>query len=128
MKKLAILIVLTALVSFGKLPESEFPVDSRLRVRVDFWKRVYTQINSDEAFVHDADDLKVIYGKINYARKGRRAKRRFVRAEKKRVKAILRSIIRKGRGNLTPKEEAVLKKAGDPGLGRLRQMALNIRT
>ena len=56
----------------GKLPEQHFPVDAKMRVRVEFWKKVYTQITSKEAFVHDSEELSVIYETISFSGKSRR--------------------------------------------------------
>ena len=63
-------LVMTALLlalngNAAKLKRSSgFPVRGEMRTRVDFWKKVYTQISTREAFVHDSQDLSVIYGKI----------------------------------------------------------------
>jgi len=35
----------------------DFPVEGRMQIRVDFWKKVYTEITTEEAFLHDINDL-----------------------------------------------------------------------
>ena len=41
-----------------------FPVRGSMKVRVNFWEKVYTEISTKEAFVHDPEDLSVIYKKV----------------------------------------------------------------
>jgi membrane-bound lytic murein transglycosylase D len=42
-----------------------FEVTEGLRTRVDFWKRIYSDINSYQAIVHDSSDLKMIYALVD---------------------------------------------------------------
>jgi len=94
MKKLILtLLVLASSISFAQ-EETAFPVKGEVRVRVDFWKKVYTEIDTTEAFLHDSEDLSIIYRKVNLP-KGRRTRYRYLKKEKRETAAILRSIAKK---------------------------------
>lgn len=45
--------------------ESDFPVPDSLRPAIEFWVKVYTEADTESGFLHDAEDLSVIYTKLN---------------------------------------------------------------
>ncbi|MCO4793667.1 MAG: transglycosylase SLT domain-containing protein [Bacteriovoracaceae bacterium] len=104
----------------------EFPVRGSIRIRVDFWKKVYTEITSKEAFIHDSENLKIIYGKA-ILKKGRRGRNNQIRKEKKRLRKILRSIAQKDYKNLTSEESKVSSIIGKRSKVDLYRMSRNIR-
>ncbi|MCC7441141.1 MAG: transglycosylase SLT domain-containing protein [Bdellovibrionales bacterium] len=110
------------------LPSEHFPVDEAMRIRVNFWKRVYTEISSGEAYLHDEDDLRVIYKKISIADLSPRQRREFVRREKKAIGDQLRTLARKGGQNLTPAEESLAGIVGEQSKRRLLEMARAVRS
>lgn len=42
-----------------------FMVPHSLRTRVDFWKKIYTEVSSQEALLHDAEYPEITYGIVN---------------------------------------------------------------
>lgn len=104
-----------------------FPVDEAMRVRVDFWKRVYTEISSREGFIHDSDNLGIIYTTVRHTSSSRRARSRQVRQVKREIRNHLRSIYRKKKRGLTEAEAEILRAAKNPSLSELRSLTRNIR-
>lgn len=121
------LIVLFSSSSARALPPEIFPVDQAMRVRVDFWKKVYTEITSEEAFLHDSEDLSVIYKKISYAGQSPRARQRLADDEKRSIQATLRSIVRKKRQDLNDEEARILGIIGNREDAEILEMCEDIR-
>ncbi len=44
----------------------EFPVPEGLSARVDFWKKIYSEVTSDEGFLHDTQYVHLIYKKLSF--------------------------------------------------------------
>ena len=105
---------------------SGFPVKGEMRTRVDFWKKVYTQITTRESFVHDSQDLSVIYGKIKL-KKSRRGRIKQTKTERRKLRKILRSIADKGYQKLNSKEQKVADAVGKRSRKELYRMSDNIR-
>lgn len=103
-----------------------FPVRGEMRTRVDFWKKVYTEINSRESFVHDSEDLSVIYGKIKLKRT-RRGRIRQTKNERRRIRKILRSIADKGYRKLNSEEQKIADAVGKRSRNELYRMSNDIR-
>ncbi len=128
LKILSFVVILASTVPvFSQLPQKFFPIDSFMRPRVDFWKKVFTKLNSFEGFIHDDEDLRIIYSQIEFKSMDRRRRIRFVRDEKRKIKRILTSIIKKRKKNLTPDEQELLEQIGDPSLEVLRKMPHQVR-
>ncbi len=123
----SILILWFGVSAFAQLPPREFPVDAAMRIRVDFWKRVYTEITSEQGFLHDSEDLRVVYGTIDLKSRSRREQQRAVDEERARIKNTLLSIIAKNKTNLTPEETKILNQVYDPPVEKVREMISRIR-
>ena len=75
-----------------------FPITSGLKVRVEFWKKVYTRYSTSQAVVHDQDHLDVIYEVANLSPKlSHRQRDRSIDRIKRKYKTILRSLARKAK-------------------------------
>ncbi len=111
------------------LSNRHFPVSDSIKVKVDFWKKVYTKIKSSEGFLHDENNLDIIYEKLSFPGMSRRRKIRFVRRKKRQLREKMNRIARKKRKNQTLNEEEteILKKMGNPGHRIVRKMARGIR-
>ncbi|MEX1197542.1 MAG: LysM peptidoglycan-binding domain-containing protein [Pseudohongiellaceae bacterium] len=48
--------------------DEAFPRPAELEPAIAFWKRVYTEIDSDSGFLHDARNLSVVYRRVDYDR------------------------------------------------------------
>lgn len=104
----------------------DFPVEGEMRRRVDFWKRVYTEINYDQAFLHDPDEPWVVYSQVDLP-KPRRQRLRILKNEKKRLQRILRSMAKKTQSEYNLDENKIYRIIGDRPSGRLYEMAREIR-
>ncbi|MGD8558463.1 MAG: LysM peptidoglycan-binding domain-containing protein [Gammaproteobacteria bacterium] len=86
-----------------------FPKPAAIEKDVEFWKRVYTEVTTDEGFIHDNADLGIIYEKVtipdNYSR---RARYRYVKKIKRKYEGILRTLSRGKRSGLSREEQRVL--------------------
>lgn len=85
----------------------ELPDPPQLARDVHFWVRVYTEIDTNEGFLHDQYDLAVIYRTLRFA-PGTSAweRQRIVDRARRRVAAQLRQIALGGR-TLTPQEQRI---------------------
>lgn len=110
----------------------EFPIDPALQVQVDFWKRIYSEVRGHEAFLHDERDLSVIYKKINFQGLSRRAKRNFIRKEKREIRQTLLSILKKIRKESSPtfseEEKRIHTIIGDRSSQELQALSRGIRS
>ncbi len=97
-----------------------------MRTRVDFWKKVYTEISTTEAFMHDSEDLSVIYGKIKL-KSSRRGRIRQTKEERHQLRKILRSIADKGYRKLNNEEQKIADIVGKRSRNELYKMSNDIR-
>ena len=119
-------LLLAALAAAAPAAPPLFPVAGEMRGRVAFWKRVYTEITSRQAFVHDSEDVTIVYRKVAAAGPGR-ARRRAHAREKARVAGALRGIARKNYKGLTPRERAVAAVVGRRRRADLLRLARGVR-
>jgi membrane-bound lytic murein transglycosylase D len=103
-----------------------FPVEGPMRVRVDFWKKVYTEITTKEAFIHDPEDLSIVYKKVSLPN-GSRRRSRAAKKEKREIAKLLRSIAKKNFKNLNAQEEVISKLVNGKSTKELYRMAKRIR-
>lgn len=84
--------------------DGDFPVEPALQGRVQFWIKVYTELGTSEGVIHDAKHVDIIYSKVDFtdisdftlsARQREKIAAKRIKAEKKRITDILRSIQRK---------------------------------
>ncbi|MFQ5935445.1 MAG: LysM peptidoglycan-binding domain-containing protein [Acidiferrobacterales bacterium] len=106
-----------------------FPRPPELEPDVRFWTRVYTEVDTNGGFVHDARHLDVVYEVIRFPSELReKARRRRVEEVKRRYKAILRTLARGKREALTKDEQRVLALwPEDVSSGTLRAAARRLR-
>ena len=84
---------------------ADLPLPSTLVPRVEFWKRVYSEVGTDGGLIHDTENLGVVYEVV------RAPSSRSLSSRAKKAKAKYRGILRKlalGRGNLSDEERRVL--------------------
>ena len=80
---------------------SDFPRPESLEPAVEFWIRVYTEVDTQSGFLHDAEHLDVIYTALPLDRKQIEAKREA-------IKAALTVLSTGKRTGLTAEEQQVL--------------------
>ena len=106
-----------------------FPRPAVIEDRVRFWTRVYSEIETNEGFVHDNRDLSIVYDVVRWPKGLSEADstRRF-EAVKKRYAAILEKLARGPHDALSAEERRVLA-LFPPGVSRsrLREAAEGVR-
>lgn len=102
-------------------------IDKDLRTRVNFWKRVYTEITSKQAFIHDRDTVGIVYDVIDIPQSGHRRRARYARKKLLDVKRALLSIAKKKGKQLSKTERKyyLILKGKTPD--DIRKMAHRIR-
>jgi membrane-bound lytic murein transglycosylase D len=73
--------------------EQHIPQPPELQRDVDFWIRVYSEVTTSEGFLHDEQDLSLVYRKLKFAPDVRPADRRAaVDAERRKVEGMLKRL------------------------------------
>jgi len=76
---------------------------------VEFWKRVYTEINTSQGFIHDAKNLAVVYETTNIPKNySRKARHRHVKRVKQKYNNILKKLASGKRSGLSKEEKRVM--------------------
>ena len=86
---------------------TDFPRPVALEPAVDFWVKVYTEVSTSQGYVHDDENLAIIYQTLDVPA-DRRARERRVRGVRDEVEASLKALGQGKRRDLTPMETLVL--------------------
>jgi membrane-bound lytic murein transglycosylase D len=109
LRTIAAIVTLLWFALAGAEPAGSFPRPSALEPDIQFWIRVYTEIDTREGFIHDSRDLGIVYEALRFpADAGPRTKGRLVKAAKRRYQAILDTLARGKRTGLSDEESRVL--------------------
>jgi len=91
-----------------------FPRPPELERDVQFWVRVYTQIDTNSGFVHDENNLSIVYDTLHFSpNTSPREREREVDAARDRIVASLKRIATVGPQN--PEDQRIRKLWGDEG-------------
>ena len=102
------------------------PRPAELQSDVDFWIRVYTEVDTRAGFIHDAYDISVVYETLQLQGQ-RRADEAFIKATKARYAKILERLA-DNRQPLSHEEQRVLALWGSSSSAEvLREAADNLR-
>ncbi|WP_455200939.1 LysM peptidoglycan-binding domain-containing protein, partial [Kaarinaea lacus] len=86
-----------------------FPMPAAIEHDVAFWKRIYTEVSTNQGLIHDDKNLDVVYQKISLPEKAsRKARRNYVKKIKKKYRNILHKLSKGKRTGLTAEEQRVL--------------------
>jgi membrane-bound lytic murein transglycosylase D len=133
LSSLWILLLSVAAAFCAALPASAdeaMPRPPQLERDVQFWIRVYTQIDTNAGFLHDQYNLGVVYDTLHFASNTPPSERqRLVDEARTRYAAALRRIADAGEGaTLSPEDEHVRQLWGEEGTpARLREAVEDIR-
>jgi membrane-bound lytic murein transglycosylase D len=106
-KPLLLLIILTF--SAGSVADDVFPQPAELQADVDFWVDVFTRYGNDEGVLHDNRNLAVVYDRLPIPEKtSSRERQRRVEKRRKEIQAVLGTLARGKRDQLTAEEARVL--------------------
>ncbi|HEX5420354.1 MAG TPA: LysM peptidoglycan-binding domain-containing protein, partial [Gammaproteobacteria bacterium] len=90
---LACMILLSAAtVAAAHGSENLFPQPHQLDAAVRFWTRVYTQIDTDSGYIHDAEHLGIIYQTVRFESSSHRTRRNQVEHAVRRYRDILEQL------------------------------------
>src|SRR4051812_29241266 len=108
------LLVLAAVLSAPLIAADSIPRPEGIQADVNFWIRVYTEITTNEGFLHDERNLAVVYDSIRFGSGGTsRERQQMVDDKRDRYIASLRRIIaalptEDGRQALSAEDKRVL--------------------
>jgi membrane-bound lytic murein transglycosylase D len=92
------------------LAADALPRPAGLEPEIAFWRRIFTEVSTDQALVHDNRFLGVVYEKIDLPGEASPAKQeRFSSAARGKYERILRALASGKRDGLTGEESRVLK-------------------
>lgn len=99
-----------------------FPRPAELEPAIRFWTRVYTEIDTDSGFLHDAENVSVVYRRVNYDRQE-------VESYRRRIQEDLQILASGKRTNLTLTQQEALDAWGGAGVSNavLAAAANNVR-
>jgi len=98
-----------------------FPRPAELESAISFWIRVYTEIDTDHGYLHDSEDLSVIYASLNRSSQE-------IETVRQRIKNDLDTLATGKRTNLTDSQKEILA-LWPEGVSnqRLQQATNNVR-
>jgi membrane-bound lytic murein transglycosylase D len=125
----AVLASLCALIATPVLSsEGAMPRPAALEPDVQFWIRVYTQIDTNSGFLHDQYNLAVVYETLHFAAdESQSAREHEVDAHRERIAAALRRIAAAGDTPLSEEDQRIRDMWGSASAGRLREAVDDIR-
>lgn len=88
-----------------------FPRPAGLEADVNFWVRVYTEVDTRSGFIHDSRNLSVVYTTISL-KGGPRSNRKHIKQTKEKYISVLNRLAKGKRTNLTKDERHVLNMWG----------------
>lgn len=101
--------------------DADFPIPDSIRPAINFWVKVYTEVDTESGYLHDARDLSVIYEALPRDSRGIDARRREIAAD-------LKVLASGKRTDLTSSQKDILRLWGDKASNeRLAEAADSIR-
>ena len=99
----SVLLLVLAFTSSISVAQSRdlFPRPPELEPAVQFWTKVYTEVDTRSGFLHDSQNLSIIYARLPLNRTQIENRRRQIRED-------LRVLARGARTNLTPHQQEIL--------------------
>ena len=98
-----------------------FPRPTELEPAISFWKKVYTEVDTDHGYLHDSENLAIIYASLN-------RNSREIETVRQRIKNDLGVLATGQRSNLSESQEAILALwPEDVSNQRLQEAISNVR-
>jgi membrane-bound lytic murein transglycosylase D len=106
---------------------SLFPRPTELEHDVQFWVRVYTEIDTSSGFIHDSENLVIVYQTLKLGGGSKANKKRIKEVKQDYIVALKRLAAGK-RNNLSPREKRVLAMWGEEtSNSRFKRAASSLR-
>jgi len=117
------------LATHARAADTTMPRPPELEPDVQFWIRVYTQVDTNGGFIHDADNLAIVYDTLHFdAGASPRERQKLVEREEDRLSAALRRIAAANGGTLSDEDQKIRDLWGAQVTpARLREAADNVR-
>ncbi len=108
--------------------ENAFPQPAELEPAIHFWVRVYTEIDTNSGFLHDDENLSVVYETLHFSSNSSpRERERVVDQARDRYVAALKRIAAAA-GPLSPEDQRIRDLWGEEGTpARLREATDHVR-
>ncbi len=107
--KYAVALVCLLLAPAGRASGELFPRPAELQPQVDFWTRIYTEVDGQGGLIHDTRHMDVVYEHLRFpAGLSYRARERKLEAVKKNYANILKRLAKGKRKSLSSEESRVL--------------------
>ncbi|MEK6623539.1 MAG: lytic transglycosylase domain-containing protein, partial [Bdellovibrionota bacterium] len=103
------------------------PKTQDFRKRIDFWKRIYSEIPSSEGILHDPNDLTVIYEKIALDGLTHKQVQKKIRERKEYIRRVLIRFAQDGREGLSDEDFQLIQTVSDRPANELRSMCHEVR-
>jgi membrane-bound lytic murein transglycosylase D len=109
--------------------DTTMPRPPQLEPDVQFWIRVYTQVDTNGGFIHDADNLAMVYDTLHFdAGASPHERQKIVEREEDRISAALRRVAAANGGTLSDEDQKIRDLWGaQVAPARLRDAADNVR-
>ncbi|MGB1109721.1 MAG: LysM peptidoglycan-binding domain-containing protein [Gammaproteobacteria bacterium] len=126
---LLILISTFVLTPVQATANNPFPMPKSLEPAVDFWTKVYTEVDDKAGYIHDNRQLNIIYGTIRFpADSSRRDQQARLKKAVRHWQAVLKSMAAGKRGKYPDSERQVLAVWGkNVSTSKLREAAKRVR-
>lgn len=108
-RSLAVALALLAVAFSVAAQEELFPRPAALEPAVQFWTRVYTEVDTKSGFIHDSLRMDIVYQTVRFPDDSARERRRRVERASEATRTILEKLGGGARQNLSSDEERVLK-------------------
>ena len=110
---MAIGLILIAAVAGAAVEDAQtsthFPAPPGLEPEIQFWTRIYTEVDGRQGLLHDTRDLGIVYEQIELPRgASQKSRERVIERHKEKYRGILRKLGRGQRSNLSSDEARVL--------------------
>ena len=103
------LVPILLLIASTAVADDTFPEPPELKPDVDFWVSIFTRYATDEGVLHDNRNLAVVYDRIEMPSSlSRRERQRRIEAQRKKIRAVLKTLAAGKRDQLSEEEARVL--------------------
>ncbi|OFZ14559.1 MAG: hypothetical protein A2X86_18115 [Bdellovibrionales bacterium GWA2_49_15] len=103
------------------------PKTQDFRKRIDFWKRIYSEIPSSEGILHDPNDLSVVYERINIEGMTHRQIQKKMRERKEYIRRVLNQFAKTGREGMSDEDFQLVQGIANRSAGELQAMGQEVR-
>lgn len=108
-RHLCCLLLLSGIGAAAASADTTFPRPPGLEPNVQFWIRIYSEVDTHGGLIHDANDLRIVYETVAFSKgQSSRSRERQTEARKKQIAGILRQLGRGRRSGLSQESQRIL--------------------